>query len=201
VEPLAGLPACTRGEQRPDHDRGERDRAAGRERALVHRDARQVEPLEDVPLGAGEHRQPGEQKRHQQPEDPHADALAPAVEAGQPPGHVAAGEVAQEQDDEQQDPAGEADFLGAVAQLGDADRRSGTGQDSRKQRGQPDRDQPAEEDGAPGEAAELLALARSRFYRPDPLAREIRRCGGRSGARIRFRTVMPRERVPHGVPP
>ena len=100
-----------------------------------------------------------------QADDPHAQALAAAVEARHAPAHVAAAVVGEHQDQQQHDAADEADRLGVAGTCEpltpsvSADRRAGgaddAGEDGRHANGH----QPAEEGRAPVDAAVLVALA------------------------------------------
>src|SRR5215211_7410678 len=166
VVALADLAAEHRREQRAEHDRGERDDAAGRERLVAHRERRQVELLEHVVLVAQHDRRDRERDRDEQPDHPRPEALAAAVEARHATCDVAAGVVGEHQHDHERDAAAEADLLGVRRRLGlrrrgQPDRGARGGQDRHQQRGDADGDEPAEEACAPVDPAELVALPRA----------------------------------------
>src|SRR3954454_1193950 len=79
---LADLAAEDREEQRHDDRRRAGDRAAGGARGVADRDPREVKALEDVILRAADRRQSGDDDRGEARPEPHADALARAVEPG-----------------------------------------------------------------------------------------------------------------------
>src|SRR3954447_24948581 len=103
VEPLAGLAAENGGTERDGERRDQRDEAAGRQGAAVDGQPREVQRVEHVVLRPADRCQCGDDDGDEDPPQPHADALPRAVEAGHPPGDVAAEEVADCQHDEQRD--------------------------------------------------------------------------------------------------
>ena len=77
----------------------------------------QVQLLQHVVLRAEDAAGRGEQQHDEQADEPDGEALAGAVEAGHPAGDVAAGQVGEEEDDEDGDAAADAERLGLVGRL------------------------------------------------------------------------------------
>src|SRR3954454_7122277 len=163
VVALADLAAEDREEQRDEDRRRAGDRAAGRERVVADRDPREVQALEDVVLRAADRGQCRDDDRGEDRPEPHADALARAVEPGHAAGDVAAAEPRDGEDHEQGDAAAEPDLLRCVRVAGvvrrHAERDAGADQCGGQDRGEADRAEPAEEIAAPLEPAEAVALA------------------------------------------
>src|SRR6185312_16462366 len=118
VVPHTGEPTQDRPDQGDEQGNDQRDDAAGGEGALVQGDARQdVQAAQDIELAAGDGPDAGQDQRDDDRPDPDGHALADAVEPGHPPGHVAAAEVGDEQDDRQRDATGNAHALDVLAGL------------------------------------------------------------------------------------
>src|SRR3954468_19142843 len=100
VVALADLAADDREEQRHDDRRRAGDRAAGGERVVADRDARQIQALEDVVLAATDGGEARDDDRREDRPEPDANALAGAVEARHAPGDVAAAEPGDSEHDE-----------------------------------------------------------------------------------------------------
>src|SRR3954468_6646795 len=160
VVALADLAAEDREQQRDKDRRRAGDRAAGRERVVADRDPREVQALEDVVLRAADRGQRRDDDGGEDRPEPHAHALARAVEPGHAAGDVAAAEPRDGEDHEQRDAAAEPDLLGRVRVArvvrGQAEGDAGADERRGQDRGEADRAEPAEEVAAPLEPAEAV---------------------------------------------
>src|SRR4051812_5536038 len=170
VVALADRAADQRAEERDEQNGHEGDDPGGGGGALVDRDPRQVQLLQHVVLRTQDRPGGGQDQDDEQADQPHGHALTGTVEPCHAAGHVAAGQVGQEEDDEDGDAAPDAERLrlrGRLIRCVDA-----PGQPERDPRGGQQRDQqdrqtvgrqPAEERRPPADPAEDGALGGHRL--------------------------------------